>query len=128
MPASKVEQALPPPTLDVGQAVSGSLPAIDTDSVLRLPGSSGDAMSVGTVIASWQFSRAEDTDYDGWPEGWQRKRDRDHPPYLPMKLVANDADMMQSAQSADLRTLASMAACTKGDTEVAIAAAFAVGP
>lgn len=91
--------------LDVGQAISGAPIYAGGLSVPRMPGISGDAMSVGTVVKTWRFNRQEDADYDGWPEGWQRKRDRDHPPYLPMKLVATDPRLLQSAQTADLRIL-----------------------
>jgi hypothetical protein len=104
-PERTSDPTLATPVLDVGQSVSITMATADVVAPSRMPGISGDAMSVGTVMARWDFGRSEDTDYDGWPEGWQRKRDRDHPPYLPMKLVANDPSMMQAAQAADLRVM-----------------------
>lgn len=61
--------------------------------------------SLGGTVASWRFSRSEDVDFDEWPEGWERKVDRDHPPYLPIRIVAHDAAVLGVAQAADLRLL-----------------------
>ena len=62
-------------------------------------------LSFGGTVASWRFSRSEDVDFDDWPEGWERKVDRDHPPYLPIRIIAHDAAVLSVAQAADLKLL-----------------------
>jgi len=37
------------------------------------------------------FEQASDQDFDGWPDGWQRKRDPHFPHYLPIRVVAGEA-------------------------------------
>ncbi|MGV3483891.1 MAG: hypothetical protein ACO1RT_05695, partial [Planctomycetaceae bacterium] len=64
-----------------------------------------DLLSAGGVIARWTFSRSEDVDFDRWPEGWQRKRDHEHPAYPPVRIAAHDEGLLRIAQAADLRML-----------------------
>ncbi len=61
----------------------------------------------GVVVAQWTFSRPEDVDFDGQPEGWKRKSDRDHPAYLKIGIVAHDEGLLGLAQAADREMLAS---------------------
>ena len=37
------------------------------------------------------FEEASDTNYDGWPEGWSRRRSPQYPRYLPVRIMPGDA-------------------------------------
>jgi hypothetical protein len=64
-------------------------------------------MRTGGIVGSWEFGRDEDVDFDGWPEKWRRHQDRDHPAYLPIRIVAHDEGLLRLAQAADLKLLQS---------------------
>ncbi len=56
-------------------------------------------------VASWTFSRAEDLDFDRWPDGWKRQRDKRHPAYLPIEIVAHDATSEHQLRALDTKLL-----------------------
>ena len=86
------------------QAARQGLSAKDKEPIPK-PEEFRKTMTLGGAVANWRFSRSNDMDFDGWPEGWQRQTDRDHPPYLPIKMVATDPDLLSLSQAADSRLL-----------------------
>ena len=100
--------ALPPSALDLGLPVTELVPSLTkaSDDVQHSAGAtSTDYMPFGNIVARWGFSRLEDKDYDGWPDGWQRQKDRNHPAYLKLQVVANDEAWLKRAQAADMMVL-----------------------
>lgn len=53
-------------------------------------------------IAQYRFQRDEDQNFDGFPDGWTRHHDRQHPAYLPIQVVPHDAQLKQTLQAFDL--------------------------
>ena len=50
------------------------------------------ASSLGAVeVFSCDFEEGIDLNYDRWPDGWTRRRDVDHPSYLPVMIVEDEA-------------------------------------
>ncbi|GAB5404972.1 MAG: hypothetical protein Aurels2KO_32030 [Aureliella sp.] len=58
-------------------------------------------------IAKWDFQRAEDTNLDLKPDGWQRLVDRDHPDYIDLTIAPRDEEAGMAAKKAQA-TLAKM--------------------
>ncbi len=75
------------------------------EKVLARPANATSIRIGANGMLRWTFSRREDVDFDSWPEGWQRKKDPDHPAYLPMRLAARDESALKLGQMADLRLL-----------------------
>ncbi len=48
------------------------------------------------------FEPADDREYDGWPDGWTRKRGTTHPAYLPARIVETAAPEGHAALRIDL--------------------------
>jgi hypothetical protein len=48
------------------------------------------------------FEAADDREFDGWPDGWTRKRSSAHPAYLPARIVETPAPEGQAALRIDL--------------------------
>ncbi len=65
----------------------------------------GNEVHGNEVIGRWSFSRSEDVDFDGWPEGWARKQDKDHPAYVRMQITSNDEAMLRLAQALDMHAI-----------------------
>lgn len=99
---------LPPEALDLGLPVTKLIPSLKKPSDELQDSASAtptDYMPFGTIVGRWGFSRLEDKDYDGWPDGWQRQKDRNHPAYLKLQVVANDEAWLKKAQAADMMVL-----------------------
>ena len=47
--------------------------------------------SAGLKSYTWGFGRSNDTNFDGWPDGWQRRRGRRYPAYVDIGIIAHDA-------------------------------------
>ncbi|MFV1964791.1 MAG: hypothetical protein ACC628_05170 [Pirellulaceae bacterium] len=41
-------------------------------------------------VRSWDFEESDDTNFDGWPDGWTRRKGRGYPVYLPIGIAADD--------------------------------------
>lgn len=56
---------------------------------------------IAETIAAWDFGAAEDKRKDGWPDGWIRRIDRDHPKFIPIGIVqsALDAEQLQNLEA-----------------------------
>jgi hypothetical protein len=54
------------------------------------PADQGSALLAGDVFVC-DFEDANDANYDGWPDGWTRRRSRDLPEYLRVDIVADEA-------------------------------------
>ncbi len=48
------------------------------------------------------FETADDREYDGWPDGWTRKRSPAHPAYLPARIVETSTPEGKAALRIDL--------------------------
>jgi len=64
----------------------------------------GSSLSQAAIIRH-HFERSEDRNFDGFPDGWTRQRDGQHPPYLPIKIVAHDPALLDATQSIDRNAL-----------------------
>lgn len=53
-------------------------------------------------IISWNFRKQDDSNLDRKPDGWKRRRDREHPAYIQMAIVAKNAEKDYIAKSAQL--------------------------
>jgi hypothetical protein len=57
-----------------------------------------------TLYCDWEFAAADDRNFDDWPDGWQRRSDRQHPDYLRITLrheapeLAECLDQFERAQ------------------------------
>lgn len=54
-----------------------------------------------SIMAAYRFERSEDRNFDGFPDGWTRRRDSQHPPYLPVKIVAHNAQSLDMTRAID---------------------------
>ncbi|RMF42360.1 MAG: hypothetical protein D6753_07735, partial [Planctomycetota bacterium] len=52
------------------------------------------------LVYQWRFGIDDDRNSDQWPDGWQRRRDRAHPVYVEMELVAKDPAKAQVVAAA----------------------------
>lgn len=59
-----------------------------------------------SIMAAHRFERPEDKNFDGFPDGWTRRRDSQHPPYLPVKIVAHNAQSLEMTRAIDRSMLA----------------------
>jgi hypothetical protein len=51
------------------------------------------------VVFRADFSRSEDADLDGWPDGWSRRTDRDFPAYVDMRMGNRSEISLDDLQS-----------------------------
>tara|TARA_R110002049_G_scaffold285698_1_gene466772 strand:+ start:194744 stop:197689 length:2946 start_codon:yes stop_codon:yes gene_type:complete len=51
----------------------------------------------------WDFSRSNDTNYYGWPDGWERKEGRRYPKYVKIKIAPRDLSFAQQLRTQDTR-------------------------
>ncbi len=49
----------------------------------------------------WNFSRSNDTNFDDWPDDWQRKTGRRYPKYVKVGIAALDPEVEQQFRSLD---------------------------
>lgn len=54
-----------------------------------------------SIIAAFRFERAEDKNFDAYPDRWTRRRDSQHPPYLPVKIVAHNPKSLEITRAID---------------------------
>lgn len=59
-----------------------------------------------SIMAAFRFERSEDKNFDAFPDGWKRLRDSQHPPYLPVKIVAHNQKSLDLTRSIDRSMLA----------------------
>ncbi|MCA9131157.1 MAG: hypothetical protein KDB22_28935, partial [Planctomycetales bacterium] len=52
------------------------------------------------TILSWDFRRQDDTNLDQLPDGWKRRRDREHPAFVKMQITAKDPERDRASKSA----------------------------
>src|SRR5437870_13239179 len=60
-------------------------------SCLAVPPSDPLAATVGDVFVC-DFEEQNDRDFDGWPDGWTRRRSRELPEFVRVGIVAEPAD------------------------------------
>ncbi|MCA9193619.1 MAG: hypothetical protein KDB03_17730 [Planctomycetales bacterium] len=48
----------------------------------------------------WDFQRDSDRDFNQFPDGWQRRRDRQHPAYVGMSIIARNPAMTDAVLEA----------------------------
>ncbi|WP_146599501.1 hypothetical protein [Novipirellula aureliae] len=49
----------------------------------------------------WDFSRSADTNYDGWPDDWQRRTGNRYPQYVKIAIEAHDLKVMRETRDVD---------------------------
>lgn len=54
-----------------------------------------------SIMAAFRFERSEDKNFDAFPDGWTRLRDSQHPPYLPVKIVAHNPKSLELTRAID---------------------------
>ena len=50
-----------------------------------------------------EFTAAHDTNYDNWPDDWRRQRDPQHPTYVEIGIVADNANRYLTSVAAVIR-------------------------
>jgi hypothetical protein len=66
----------------------------------------GQDLSAEKIYAC-EFLRSDDLNADQLPDNWRRRRDREHPPYIDIKIVSRDPALAQTAV-ADTRKVATL--------------------
>lgn len=59
------------------------------------------AMHSKSIMTAFRFERSEDKNFDAYPDGWTRRRDSQHPPYLPVKIVAHNPKSLDLTRGID---------------------------
>lgn len=49
----------------------------------------------------WDFSRTADTNYDGWPDSWQRRTGNRYPQYVKIGIEARDLSVLRETRKVD---------------------------
>lgn len=83
-PATAAQVETAGPANPQAAAVDVSAKAHATDKV-SAPAHAGDTQHASTVYYCG-FEEASDDDFDGWPQGWQRRRGSGYPHYLEVKI------------------------------------------
>jgi len=78
--------------------------AVGNESAIEITASG--ASHSKAIMAAYRFERSEDRNFDGFPDGWTRRRDSQHPPYLPVKIVAHNAQWLGTTRAIDRSMLA----------------------
>lgn len=73
--------------------------SLSTDAAIEIIASG--ASHSKSIMAAFRFERSEDKNFDNFPDGWTRWRDSQHPPYLPMKIVAHNPKSLEMTRAID---------------------------
>ncbi|MFG0262164.1 MAG: hypothetical protein ACF788_07225, partial [Novipirellula sp. JB048] len=98
--ATTAPNALPlhhPLSLDVHPAGGGGEPAMGVagrrSGEAAAPANSAPSLRSETLPRFiWDFGRGDDTNFDDWPDGWQRRVGRRYPKYVKIGIVAKDLE------------------------------------
>lgn len=93
----RAEVPSPPPVTTVG--TGAKLQRLENDTTIEV--TTAGASHSKSIIASYRFERPEDKNFDGYPDGWTRRRDIQHPPYVPIKIVAHNPDALETTRAFD---------------------------
>jgi hypothetical protein len=56
--------------------------------------------ALAELTASWDFQRSSDTNFDRWPDGWQRYLGRNFPRYINIEIAARNTELEESSLKA----------------------------
>ncbi|TWU22414.1 hypothetical protein Pla52o_34700 [Novipirellula galeiformis] len=108
-PATSVErndsQRNRPPALEAGAA--GELRRTDAVVADGATGEGSSPADLGSPTSKklprflWNFGRANDSNFDDWPDGWQRRVGRRYPKYVKVAIVAKDLAVQQQLRAVD---------------------------
>lgn len=85
-----------PPTAPVDRAAGSAAKSLSMTS-----GAVPVHRSNGQIVQQWDFGREDDRNYDGLPDGWQRKSGRGYPAYLKIAIRSEVTPLEIAAKRAD---------------------------
>lgn len=67
------------------------------------PSTHSDEHNGFETISQWDFGAKEDTQQDGWPDGWVRRKDVKHPGFIPIQIRKKSTSDVEVAEVERLR-------------------------
>ena len=72
-------------------------------SVWHSPSTHSDEPNGFETISKWDFGTKEDSQQDGWPDGWVRRKDVKHPGFIPIQIRKKSTSDVEVAEVERLR-------------------------